>query len=132
MLYVFLLFNDTATTEIYTYEHTLSLHDALPIFWPIGNPLAKGTPQRVDNEIGVGRPLERAVHIRCERFRSLDDGSPVIIGPVIQNNALARKGRVEEFTAKDAGEPLGDFIGDAVLVQEIGRASCRERVGQYG
>src|SRR3546814_7078850 len=27
--YVF--FNDTATTEIYTYLHTLSLHDALPI-----------------------------------------------------------------------------------------------------
>src|SRR3546814_19248338 len=25
------LFNDTATTEIYTYLHTLSLHDALPI-----------------------------------------------------------------------------------------------------
>ena len=24
--------NDTATTEIYTTEHTLSLHDALPIF----------------------------------------------------------------------------------------------------
>src|SRR3546814_8600359 len=27
----FLFFNDTATTEIYTYCHTLSLHDALPI-----------------------------------------------------------------------------------------------------
>src|SRR3546814_12527309 len=26
-------FNDTATTEIYTYGHTLALHDALPI-WP--------------------------------------------------------------------------------------------------
>src|SRR3546814_10627396 len=26
----FFLFNDTATTEIYTYLHTLSLHDALP------------------------------------------------------------------------------------------------------
>src|SRR3546814_1684131 len=26
-------FNDTATTEIYTYGHTLSLHDALPIWW---------------------------------------------------------------------------------------------------
>ena len=25
-------FNDTATTEIYTYDHTLSLHDALPIY----------------------------------------------------------------------------------------------------
>src|SRR3546814_19971440 len=27
-------FNDTATTEIYTYLHTLSLHDALPISGP--------------------------------------------------------------------------------------------------
>src|SRR3546814_3238374 len=30
-LYCF-FFNDTATTEIYTYVHTLSLHDALPIW----------------------------------------------------------------------------------------------------
>src|SRR3546814_19585462 len=30
VLYLF-FFNDTATTEIYTYGHTLSLHDALPI-----------------------------------------------------------------------------------------------------
>src|SRR3546814_7778465 len=28
---VFCFFTDTATTEIYTYGHTLSLHDALPI-----------------------------------------------------------------------------------------------------
>src|SRR3546814_15296143 len=28
---VFFFVNDTATTEIYTYLHTLSLHDALPI-----------------------------------------------------------------------------------------------------
>src|SRR3546814_8068907 len=27
----FFFFNDTATTEIYTYGHTLSLHDSLPI-----------------------------------------------------------------------------------------------------
>src|SRR3546814_10322635 len=27
-------FNETATTEIYTYVHTLSLHDALPILAP--------------------------------------------------------------------------------------------------
>src|SRR3546814_17832428 len=31
VLYCF-FFNDTATTEIYTYLHTLSLHDALPIY----------------------------------------------------------------------------------------------------
>src|SRR5216110_2867697 len=28
---IFFFFNDTATTEIYTSSHTLSLHDALPI-----------------------------------------------------------------------------------------------------
>src|SRR3546814_3911777 len=28
---LFFFFNDPATTEIYTYSHTLSLHDALPI-----------------------------------------------------------------------------------------------------
>src|SRR3546814_12880632 len=32
-LYIFFV-NDTATTEIYTYLHTLSLHDALPIYGP--------------------------------------------------------------------------------------------------
>src|SRR3546814_20604039 len=35
LLYLCILiffFNDTATTQIYTYGHTLSLHDALPIF----------------------------------------------------------------------------------------------------
>src|SRR3546814_16438569 len=31
MFYIFFFFNDTATTAIYTYRHTLSLHDALPI-----------------------------------------------------------------------------------------------------
>src|SRR3546814_4206485 len=29
----FFFFNDLATTDIYTYCHTLSLPDALPIFW---------------------------------------------------------------------------------------------------
>src|SRR3546814_7891820 len=32
----FFCFNDTATTQIYTYLHTLSLHDALPIWLVIG------------------------------------------------------------------------------------------------
>src|SRR3546814_16220858 len=31
LLLMFFFFNETATTEIYTYLHTLSLHDALPI-----------------------------------------------------------------------------------------------------
>src|SRR3546814_2761132 len=35
--YLCFFFNDTATTEIYTYGHTLSLHDALPIFADFGH-----------------------------------------------------------------------------------------------
>src|SRR3546814_15330089 len=34
-------FNDTATTEIYTYGHTLSLHDALPICEARADPTAQ-------------------------------------------------------------------------------------------
>src|SRR2546430_8191562 len=42
-LSAFFFFNDTATTEIYT----LSLHDALPIFEPQGQPKAGDwTPQK--------------------------------------------------------------------------------------
>jgi len=32
IFFFFFFFNDTATTEIYTVLHTLSLHDALPIY----------------------------------------------------------------------------------------------------
>src|SRR3546814_13360786 len=44
MLFFFFC-NDTATTEIYTYLHTLSLHDALPIFEDSGTTIAE---HRVD------------------------------------------------------------------------------------
>src|SRR5881394_3209800 len=33
--FLFFFFNDTATTEIYTGWYTLSLHDALPIFFVV-------------------------------------------------------------------------------------------------
>src|SRR3546814_20106488 len=41
------VFHDTATTEIYTYIHTLSLHDALPILLGPGkeNAAARGGPR---------------------------------------------------------------------------------------
>src|SRR3546814_18252750 len=38
---LFFLFHETATTEIYTYGHTRSLHDPLPIYrWVLFVPLA--------------------------------------------------------------------------------------------
>src|SRR3546814_17229247 len=41
---VFFCFNVTATTEIYTYCHTLSLHDALPISRGAPSACAHGPP----------------------------------------------------------------------------------------
>src|SRR3546814_18328598 len=38
MVSYFFFCNDAATTEIYTYLHSLSLHDALPISSPGGRP----------------------------------------------------------------------------------------------
>src|SRR3546814_11240779 len=43
---IFVCFNDTATTEIYTYGHTLSLHDALPIE-SMQRPFFSHSPERV-------------------------------------------------------------------------------------
>src|SRR3546814_20491413 len=50
------LFNDTATTEIYTYCHTLSLHDALPISEPV--PRTADAPGHAGQPLGVRRPLQ--------------------------------------------------------------------------
>src|SRR3546814_20668583 len=37
--HIFFFVNDTSTTHIYTYLHTLSLHDALPIsYYPTSTP----------------------------------------------------------------------------------------------
>src|SRR3546814_14281991 len=49
-------FNDTATTEIYTYRHTLSLHDALPIY----------DPSRRPQHLGHA-PSARPLHDRARR-----------------------------------------------------------------
>src|SRR3546814_2907416 len=45
-------FNDKATTEIYTYLHTLSLHDAVPICFCLGTPFAKKAPKQFPAFLG--------------------------------------------------------------------------------
>src|SRR5213075_3572253 len=46
-LFFFFFFNDTATTEIYTTRHTLSLHDALPISFLLTMPPPRDDGQPV-------------------------------------------------------------------------------------
>src|SRR3546814_11587299 len=66
LVFTFFFFNDPATTEIYTYGHTLSLHDALPIFVRIDRHLDEAAaPQRLE-----GGGQGRAVHGEQRRDRS--------------------------------------------------------------
>src|SRR3546814_19589927 len=65
---VFFFFNDTATTEIYSYGHTLSLHDALPIWGhrDRGGGRLDGAArlQEVEQPLGrAGGPLDVAHHL---------------------------------------------------------------------
>src|SRR3546814_10078110 len=74
-------FNDTATTEIYTYCHTLSLHDALPIFGLrhgafvlLADDLADGARRlqtgqagQVDGGLGVPGAAEHAAVLGAQR-----------------------------------------------------------------
>src|SRR5213594_4673418 len=75
---IFFFFNDTATTEIYTSVHTLSLHDALPISLygrPAGAVALGGRAGRgVVSVAGSARPRPRA-------------GELVFAGPVLPADA---------------------------------------------
>src|SRR3546814_5104191 len=64
--------NDTATTEIYTYSHTLSLHDALPISAAAHPPIeSRSRAAAISDAVAVHQRREaamessgsRAVHI---------------------------------------------------------------------
>src|SRR3546814_14015449 len=68
---VSLFFNDAAVTEIYTSLHTLSLHDALPIFAGhrvIGFRYAARRVER--NQSALRRPAARA-HVEGPRHRRI-------------------------------------------------------------
>src|SRR3546814_1545889 len=59
----FFFFNDTATTEIYTYGHTLSRHDALPIYRAVAEDVVADLG-RDACAVGVAeRPVLGAEHV---------------------------------------------------------------------
>src|SRR3546814_12767565 len=56
LVLLFFFFSDTPTPEIYTYVHTLSLHDALPISRLTARPALAG---RIPNAPGLRRPISQ-------------------------------------------------------------------------
>src|SRR3546814_14434760 len=100
-------FNETATYEIYTYGHTRSLHDALPILMFSCAFDVFITPQ----QLATLSPL--AGLAACEALREL------VQAQHRKHLSMKWPNDVQWHYAKLAG------------ILEIGRASCRERVCQY-
>src|SRR3546814_13248648 len=65
-------YKDTATTQTYTYPHTLSLHDALPICRPA--PITDALSQRSGGEIVPAAGGRAASSVRAARLAPLRRG----------------------------------------------------------
>src|SRR3546814_4421428 len=102
MLFVFLFFfvNDTATTEIYTYRHTLSLHDALPISPRSIGPTSGARPPRCWAARGL--PATAAASKNSSMERPSTPPIPRPISPAWRSSGSDEQGqmRSEEHTSE--------------------------------
>src|SRR3546814_15451398 len=123
-LITFFFFNDTATTEIYTYAHTLSLHDALPI-WPR---LIASLPgcgkmrlqRREPRGVILPHPVERDEHQRLQ----LVDADAEDIAGVANEIGFAGRAMLGPFLA------FGDLHPDRLSIrpEALGRPRRPSRV----
>src|SRR3546814_958356 len=103
MAVVVLCFNDTATPEIYTYGHTRSLHDALPISLLVAGVTAQRDHAVFEHQrrggVGVGRD-QRAGAQRvgpCTGFGQGGVGAEFVKQGA---RAIEREARSEEHTSE--------------------------------
>src|SRR3546814_17447106 len=61
IVFCLFFFNDTAATEIYTYSHTLSLHDALPICFILTKSHVVHHAAKLEVTLNDGRRCEAAL-----------------------------------------------------------------------
>src|SRR3546814_19040193 len=85
-LYFFFFFNATATTEIYTYGHTLSLHDALPISNAVrvaSDPQAHGRGVIVvmGDAVFAARDVRKAATSNIDAFKGFPRGPLARVTP---------------------------------------------------
>src|SRR3546814_15184064 len=122
-MFVF-FFNDTATTEIYTYVHTRSLHDALPIcgFLYAGSGIVGALAGST-----IGKAIDGQKLLFLFALLMLVVGVLMLRGrdnPGIEGAACNRHNAPKVL---GYGLGTGGFSG---FFGMIGRASCRERVWQ--
>src|SRR3546814_7354854 len=89
LLFSFFFFNDTATPEIYTYRHTLSLHDALPIS-PRGRKrvLTPSPVAQAADELGLR--VVKADRLDADLTRTVVDLAPDL-GVIVAYGGLVRE-----------------------------------------
>src|SRR3546814_16445731 len=112
---LFFFFNDTATTEIYTYGHTLSLHDALPI--SVGEHagrIGRRTMALRLNENGpAGAEAPEGVVETAGDSDQLSRHGAVEVGPAEACGALQAAVLVEDNAFADQCDPGEEEIGRA-------------------
>src|SRR3546814_20880708 len=134
-IFVYFFVIDSGTTEIYTYLHTLSLHDSLPICLAGLEGLAMIAvllPAAARHDLGfaltgkggqVLDDLERALD-KLEAYRA----EKKKLSLAWSDAAIAA---AEVETWKSQWRAAADKIWPFGALAQIGRASCRERVCQY-
>src|SRR3546814_12531104 len=125
------LLNDTATPDIYTYLHTLPLPDSPPISYPALSHPGRSAVQRdyprrrIAVEQVVDRPHQAMQQIALRPCAGED--------PDAEQHAQQQPGKVIGGLRHGDGAIALAAFGTAAEkgLDQIGRASCRERVCQY-
>src|SRR3546814_17183053 len=133
--------HDTATTEIYTYVHTLSLHDALPIFAPDGA-LRIDRHEEVAHALGsVVAPVQRldlraerpAGHRRTQHFYGQGQAVALMDADRQDPAVHSRLGIGRRAAVAVGGASLGARLSGLMgMTQTIGRVGGRGGGGEYG
>src|SRR3546814_16738730 len=111
------VFTDTATIDIYTYLHTLSLHDALPIL-PSRDPEVFQIPL-LKSETAI---IDRPCLLLANEFGLVKRGKTVYAASLISDEPF--------FCIAAVWRPAHRLWPESFAAIKIGRASCRERVCQ--
>src|SRR3546814_17176013 len=128
MLVLFFFFNDTAATEFYTDIHTLSLHDALPIYQLIGESHMRDLSAAMNEIIAANVKLLRQRHAPNQTVFGEQIGvSQATVarwerGGDIKPESLARLAELAGCSASEFITPLLPEQASRVGRAKIGRA----------